>query len=127
MGSYENYDAVLGGILDVARVPGFLTNLDANGEINEAEGQRRGMVNLWWSMFKDRAVTPMEIYTLLGEADLIGEEFGETYRKFVHQVSRMVDQVYAGKKIVRDAGADGKPRYDRKNAPLYRLKPLGDA
>ena len=39
----------MGGIMDYIGVHGFLGNLSANDEVNSAEAEWRGFVNLWWA------------------------------------------------------------------------------
>jgi putative DNA primase/helicase len=57
LGSYERWSEVIGGILEVARIPGFLGNLDrvyaaaSNETANWAE-----FFELWWQEFQDRPV-----------------------------------------------------------------------
>jgi hypothetical protein len=52
LGSYEEWARVMGGILDFIGVPGFLSNLSANEEVNSAEAEWRGFVNIWWAEFQ---------------------------------------------------------------------------
>ena len=49
LGSYEEWARVMGGILDFIGVNGFLGNLSSNDEVNSAEAEWRGFVNLWWA------------------------------------------------------------------------------
>src|SRR4029079_4357516 len=53
LGSYAEWARVMGGIMDYTRVPGFLGNLSANDEVNSAEAEWRGFVNLWWAAWRD--------------------------------------------------------------------------
>ncbi|MBS2031957.1 MAG: toprim domain-containing protein [Deltaproteobacteria bacterium] len=49
LGSFERWTEVLGGILDVAQVPGFLENQDELYELADAKGQeQREFVGKWW-------------------------------------------------------------------------------
>ena len=49
LGSFDNWAAVMGGLLGVAGVPGFLTNLDETYETADAEGATwRAFIGAWW-------------------------------------------------------------------------------
>jgi hypothetical protein len=49
LGSYEAWSAVIGGVLDVAGIGGFLQNLDSLYERADSEGaSQREFVNDWW-------------------------------------------------------------------------------
>ena len=50
LGGFESWAKTLGGILDVARVPGFLANLAAFREAADSEGAAiRGFLDAWWT------------------------------------------------------------------------------
>ena len=52
IGSYENWAQVLGGVLEVAGIEGFLGNLDEMMEASDAEGAVwRSFVSAWWDRF----------------------------------------------------------------------------
>ena len=57
IGSFEGWAQVMGGILEVAGVPGFLGNLKEMYERADAEGGVwRGFVGLWWDRFGTQQV-----------------------------------------------------------------------
>ena len=59
IGSFEGWAQVMGGILEVAGVPGFLGNLEEMYERADAEGGVwRGFVALWWERFGTRRSRP---------------------------------------------------------------------
>ena len=65
IGSFEGWSEVMGGILEVAGVPGFLGNLKDMYERADAEGAVwRGFVALWWDRFGTRSVTAADLYDL---------------------------------------------------------------
>ena len=52
IGSYENWSRIMGGVLEVAGVPGFLGNLDEMLAAADGEGAVwRGFVGAWWDRF----------------------------------------------------------------------------
>ena len=52
LGSFESWSHILGGILEVAGVAGFLANLDEVMAASDAEGNAwRSFVQLWWDRF----------------------------------------------------------------------------
>ncbi len=58
IGSFEDWAQVMGGILDVAGVPGFLGNLKDMYERADAEGGVwRGFIALWWDRFGTQPVS----------------------------------------------------------------------
>jgi hypothetical protein len=65
LGMFESWSRVMGGILAVAGVPGFLGNLDALYQESDEEGsQVRGFLAGWWAKHQDRDVTVSEVYDL---------------------------------------------------------------
>ena len=53
LGSFERWSAMLGGILEVAGIPGFLANLDELYEAADVEGQAwREFTSAWWEAFR---------------------------------------------------------------------------
>lgn len=54
LGSYEHWSAVIGGILEIHGIDGFLSNLDEFYQTADAEGaQWELFVELWWQRFSD--------------------------------------------------------------------------
>jgi hypothetical protein len=65
IGSYENWAQVLGGVLDVAGVDGFLGNLDEMLEASDGEGAVwRSFVSAWWDRFGTAEVGTSDLYEL---------------------------------------------------------------
>jgi hypothetical protein len=84
-GSFEEYSRVIGGILQVAGVKGFLGNADEFYETSDSEGaDLRFFVSKWWERFEGKPVGVSEIYKLIIEADLpidLGNGKGERSQK----------------------------------------------
>jgi hypothetical protein len=52
IGSYENWSRIMGGVLEVASVPGFLGNLDEMLAAADGEGAVwRSFIGAWWDRF----------------------------------------------------------------------------
>ena len=65
IGSYENWAQVLGGVLDVAGIEGFLGNLDEMLEASDGEGAVwRSFVSAWWDRFGTAEVGTSDLYEL---------------------------------------------------------------
>jgi hypothetical protein len=65
LGMFEAWSDVLGGILDVARVPGFLGNLDALYEASDEDaGAWRALTAAWWEKFAGAEVVVRDIVEL---------------------------------------------------------------
>jgi hypothetical protein len=66
MGKFEDWARTLGGILAVARVPGFLANRSEFYEHTDTRGAAvRNFIGLWWARFSE---APQDIATLLAVA-----------------------------------------------------------
>jgi hypothetical protein len=68
IGSYENWAQVLGGLLQVAGVEGFLGNIEELMEASDADGAVwRSLVSAWWDRFGTAEVGTNDLYeTALG-------------------------------------------------------------
>ena len=70
LGSYEEWAATIGGILEVAGVPGFLANRDRfySRADRETEGWR-GLIAAWWERYGSSAVGVKDLFVLLDEVE----------------------------------------------------------
>jgi hypothetical protein len=60
---FEDWAAIIGGILDTVGIPGFLANLDDFYQESDAEGAAwRSFVLTWWEAFGDREVKVSELW-----------------------------------------------------------------
>jgi hypothetical protein len=65
MGSYEPWSKVIGGILEVNGINGFLENLQNLYQQSDAEGQAwNAFVNEWWNKFGDQEVGVNKLYDI---------------------------------------------------------------
>ena len=66
MGSFEGWRDVVGGILTLAKIPGFLGNLEAMYELADADGpQWQRFFSMWFQKFPGREKTVSELITHL--------------------------------------------------------------
>lgn len=63
IGSYENWAQVLGGVLELAGIEGFLGNIEELMEASDAEGAVwRSFVSAWWDRFGTAEVGTNDLY-----------------------------------------------------------------
>lgn len=63
IGSYENWAQVLGGVLGLAGIEGFLGNIEELMEASDAEGALwRSFVSAWWDRFGTAEVGSNDLY-----------------------------------------------------------------
>jgi hypothetical protein len=99
-GSYERWAEVIGGILNVAGIPGFLGNLDAQYETVDSEGEAwRRLVEAWWEKHKGAPVSARELFALAVELE--GFDFGKGDERaqtisFGKQLANQRDRVIGG-------------------------------
>ena len=126
-GSYECWAGVMGGVLDVAGVPGFLGNTaDLYEEVNTSEGKWREFVLAWAEQYKTAAVGTADLYNLTVNRQLAlyddlverGRGRGEHSERIQlgFLLAKRLHQCYGDWRIER-AGDD-------KNGRLYQLASL---
>ncbi len=117
LGMYERWVGVMGGILNVAGIPGFLENLEEFYEESDAEGAAwRTFVAAWWARFRDRKVGVSDLYPLVNpqqrHGDPIDLPIGEgTDRSQKTRLGKLLvgmrDRQFDGFRIVK-AGVRGR-------------------
>ena len=118
IGSFEGWAEVMGGILEVACVPGFLGNLNEMYERADAEGGTwRGFVGLWWDRFGTQPVTSADLCELALQCSIPmarGDEHAKR-TSLGKALGRMRDRIYTvgGRRLrVQHAGsAHGAQRW----------------
>jgi predicted 3-demethylubiquinone-9 3-methyltransferase (glyoxalase superfamily) len=72
LGSFEAWSAILGGVLGVAQIPGFLGNLDELYETADTDGQMwREFTGAWWDVFHGEPQKASDLNRLCEERDLM--------------------------------------------------------
>ena len=71
LSGFEAWSFAVGGVLDVARIPGFLENVREVYELSDAEGAEiRRLLGLWWASYGEGEVGVAEVFKLADEVDL---------------------------------------------------------
>ena len=67
---FESWSRVMGGILQVAGVPGFLSNLSDFYESTDTEGEMvRSFLATWWEQYQDKELGVADLYRLCSSED----------------------------------------------------------
>ncbi len=114
LGSYEAWAAVMGGILDVAGVGGFLGNLSEFYDQADVEGKNdRAFVEAWWDKHGDKAVGVADLYPLAVEVLELGDgsERSQRTRLGRSHLVRLRDRVVAGHRVCEADKYQGAQRW----------------
>ncbi|MBS1853912.1 MAG: hypothetical protein JST11_00990 [Acidobacteria bacterium] len=72
LGSFERWSEVIGGVLQVAGIPGFLGNLNELYAAADSDGQMwREFTGAWWESFRDEPKRVSELNQLCEDRDLM--------------------------------------------------------
>jgi len=124
LGMFENWAEVVGGILDVAGVPGLLTNAKQFRATHaDKSSEWRAFVVAWWQEYADRAVGVTELFKLVQQQALLDSVVGDKGEKSQRTrlgiaLAKAADRVFGEYRIER-AGEDHKGRQQ------YRLHERG--
>ncbi|MEQ9145220.1 MAG: toprim domain-containing protein [Parvibaculaceae bacterium] len=99
IGSFENWAHVLGGVLEVAGIPGFLGNLEEMMESSDSEGAAwNAFIGAWWDRFGTAEVTAAEVYDIALFCDppppMSGANEQARKTSFGMAIGRMRDRVF---------------------------------
>ncbi len=126
-GSYERWTAVMGGILEVAGVPGFVANADTFYQVADQESAEwREFLAAWEERFGGQRVGVQDLYLwLVGTDGLLPEFLGDgstrsQRTKFGLALRARRDRII-GRWRIRSAGEDHSHRQ------LYQLERLSEA
>ena len=118
LGSFERWSFVIGGILEVAGIEGFLDNLEALYEAADVDGDSwRAFVATWWDEYGDTPQTVGELNDACDSHDLMIAVRGDgTTRSQQTRLGNGLmskrDRVYDGLKVLR-MGKGGKDHVTR--------------
>jgi len=117
LGGFESWAAVIGGILEVAGIEGFLDNLAAHRAESDRESQVwRAFVRDWWGQFRGEDVSAGDLLPLGIELDLgDGDDRSRTTR-LGKKLSEHEGQVFGEWTIKKGAIVRGRQH--------WRLKPV---
>ena len=118
---FESWAQVMGGILDVASVPGLLGNADEfRAARADQVGEWRAFVQAWWLQHADEWVKVSDLFLLVEREKLldsiVGEKGERSQRtKLGVALGKSIDRVFGEYRI--ELGAE-----DHSNRQQYRLR-----
>jgi hypothetical protein len=78
LGSFESWSGTMGGVLDVAGIPGFLGNLNELYQAADTDGQMwREFTSAWWAASRDAPMRVSELNRFCEERDLMANLRGD--------------------------------------------------
>jgi len=123
LGSFERWSGVMGGVLAVAGVPGFLGNLNELYESADTDGQMwREFTGAWWETYHDEPKKVADLNQFCEERDLMNSVRGEgSARSQQTRLGKALgvkrDRVFNGLAIKRITQGE------KKHGVLYALEP----
>jgi hypothetical protein len=126
LGSYESWARLLGGVLGVSGVSGFLTERERlYTESDRETAEWCALCDAWWARYGGLPVTAKDVFAVAQAHGLLLSVWGgrtplAAQQRFGHALGGMRDRVF-GRFRLRSAGRDTQTR----NA-AYRLEPMGD-
>ena len=99
IGSYENWAQVIGGVLETAGIPGFLTNLEDMMAASDSEGAGWStFIAAWWDRFGTAPVGSADLFDVAIACDptppMSGNNHHAQKTAFGMSISRMRDRVF---------------------------------
>jgi len=118
LGMFEQWSQVMGGILEVDGINGFLSGLEAMYEDTDEEtGYWTGFTSNWWATHGDKVVSTAELIGLTVELILDEASENSSKIKLGKELRRMRDRQFNGLRIVQ-AGI-------RRGSQLWKLEQVG--
>jgi hypothetical protein len=123
LGSFESWAEVIGGILDVAEVPGLLANAPAFRSTHaDKVSEWRAFVASWWQHFHDESVGVRELFDLVTREKLLDDEIGDKGERSQRTrlgkaLGKAADRVFDEFRLERAGGDHG-------NIQHYRLRKM---
>jgi hypothetical protein len=125
LGSFATWSRVLGGILDVAKVTGFLGNLDElYSAADDESDQWRVLVKAWWEQFQSTPVRVTDLLPLCCEHDILADLLGQGSER--SQSSRLGRELNRKRDCVFEMFQVCKHTHGRRNSGRYLLKAVGE-
>ncbi len=108
LGSFEAWCRTMGGILDAAGVPGFLTNRKATkARTGQSEEQTSAFLRAWWDRHNKSPITVADLFPLVEECKLLDTELrSSTERGRRTQLGAMILRL-VGRHVEVAGGTDG--------------------
>lgn len=126
LGRFESWSGIVGGILGVSMVSGFLSGRERL--YNDADSETKewaALCEMWWSEYGERPISARDLFDILKDHSLLLDLWGGrtnqgALQRIGHALSSRRDRVFGGYKIL-PAGKDGVTR-----SAAYRLKRVGN-
>lgn len=133
LGSFEKWAKVMGGVMQVAGLEGFLSNRGRLYEEADAEtGDWHSFTKSWWAEYSERAVTASDLLVVLRKSLLLLDVWGGrtelgAVQRVGHTLHNHRNRIY-GEFAIRAAGRDAGTgnrayRLERKTAKKTRETP----
>ena len=122
LGSYESYAQIIGGILEVAGIEGFLDGREYLYEHSDKEtAEWKAACEVWWRHYESRPISPKDLFEVCKENQLLLDIWGgrsdqSGLTRLGIQLSKNRDRVFENF-VIRSIGKD---RYTKNN--LYKLE-----
>ena len=123
LGMFESWASVLGGILEVAGIPGLLVNLQELARTRSDQSfEWQAMVRLWWEHFGEATVGVDRLFCMVQSEKLLDEVIGDKSEqsqrtKLGMALTRVIDRVFGTYRIEAD-------EVDRCGRKQFRLQAL---
>jgi hypothetical protein len=127
LGSFERWAQTIGGILEVAGIPGFLGNLEALYETADLEGEAwREFISVWWEEYATAPQRVVDLVELCEQRNLLSGVRGDgsprsQQTKLGYALMSKRDRVYGELQLVR-LGRKGEAKCIH-----YALRPINEA
>ncbi len=116
-GMFESWAEIMGGILDVAGIGGFLENISSNKAPDSESVLWSSLVERWWSEYKDEKVRAGDLFSIADEILDLGSGVDKSRRTiFGKALSKRKDCVF-GRYTIRFAGT-------RQGAQVWKLEKI---
>ncbi|MDR3438593.1 MAG: hypothetical protein P4L94_18455, partial [Telmatospirillum sp.] len=124
LGSFEAWSTIVGGVLGVAQIPGFLGNLDELYETANTDGQMwREFVAAWWDVFRRQPQKVGDLNRLCEQRDLMLSVRGDGSSR--SQQTRLATALGNKRDRLFDGLAVKRMSFNKhKGAFLYALAPI---
>jgi len=126
LGSFESWTRIVGGVLEAAEIPGFLTDREAfQSSADDLNAPWRAFVEAWAGSYGDRAVTAGELFSIaMGHLAAIKADDRANRTRLGGLLMQRRDSIIAGWKVVSAEAKDEKGRL-RAGWKLAKPEPYG--
>lgn len=108
LGSFESWAETMGGILQVAEIPGFLENRQhVYAEVDPETSEWLEFISVWWGTFREQPVRTLWLLTIARKSGELphlweGQSESTSRTRMGQAVARIRDRVMGNFRVVRD-------------------------